>query len=187
MKLDLTELGISPEKLEELVVDRVSDIILHGIYDEHEGDFSGGMKRKFQDAIQSRIDKRVEEIADEHIAPRVEEMLANISLQATNSWGEKRGEPLSFVEYLIQRAEKYMLEEVNFEGKAKSEAGGYSWSKASTRVAYMVNKHLHYSIETAMKQAVADANKVIVGGLEQAVKIGLQNVAAGLKVKVETK
>jgi hypothetical protein len=59
--------------------------------------------------------------------------------------------------------------------------------KHSTRITYLVNHHLQYSIETAMKKALANANSSIVQGIEGAVKIALANATAALQVTVKTK
>jgi hypothetical protein len=50
----------------------------------------------------------------------------------------------------------------------------------------MIDKHLHFSIESAMKSAVSNANSAIVGGLEETVKIKLAEIAKSLKVTVKT-
>jgi len=73
------------------------------------------------------------------------------------------------------------IEPVSYDGKSKS-PDNYGWSPRSTRIVYLINSHLQYSIETAMKNALATANKSIVGGLEAAVKIALQDAQAKIKV-----
>ena len=93
---------------------------------------------------------------------------------------------MTFLEYLIQRAETYIQEPLNYAGKTK-EQEGYGWSKSQTRISYLINQHLHYSIETAMKQALQTANSAIVGGIEQTVRIKLQEVADKMKVVMQTK
>lgn len=182
----LKMLGLSKDELADKLVDRMAEQLLTELtWDEDGTEYreGSGLKQQLTKLVKTHIDGAVQRLADEHVLPRVSEMIENLTLQRTNEWGEKKGQPVTFVEYMIQRAEAYMREEVNFEGKSKTENGNYgSWSKSGTRVSFMVNKHLHYSIETAMKQALADANKSIAGGINDAVKIGLQNVLAGLKV-----
>ncbi len=113
-------------------------------------------------------------------------MVENLTIQQTNQWGEKRGESMTFIEYLTQRADHWLREEVSYDGKAKSQSD-YNWRKNGTRVEHMVNSHLQYAVSTAMKNAVDAANKTIIGGLEQAVKIKLGEIAVQLKTEVKSK
>lgn len=101
-------------------------------------------------------------------------------------WGEKIGESFTFTEYLVKRAEKYMIEPLDRHGKTK-EQEGYSWRKYSTRITYLIEKYLQSSIERAMQDAMAVANKSIAVGLEQAVKDAIKEVGDKLTVKVHTK
>jgi hypothetical protein len=112
-------------------------------------------------------------------------MIDNLVLQKTNSWGEKVGKSVTFVEYLIEQAHGYMTEKVDSSGKTKEESGGYSFSGTQTRVAHMIHRHLHFNIETAMKEALATANGSIIKGLEETVKLKLAEILAVLKVTVK--
>jgi hypothetical protein len=92
---------------------------------------------------------------------------------------------MTFIEYLVARAEAYLREDVNFDGKSKDEHSGYSWSKSQTRIVWLVNKHLQYSIESAMKDAVKTINDAVTEGLEKTVKVKLEEIAKGLKVNLK--
>lgn len=189
-ELTLESLGLDQDKLAEKLVDRLAQNMLTSIgYDEDGDDWFGTspFARKLNDMVRARLDKVVNDLADKHVLPRVEEMVEGLVLQQTNQWGEKVGKPVTFVEYLTQRAEAYMCEEVSYDGKTKVEANSFSWSKRSTRVAYMIDKHLHYSIERAMTNALADLNNSVAKGLEEATKIAIQEVTNKLTVKVSTK
>lgn len=187
--IDLEMLGLTKEELQARVIDGICSRLLEEIVpDSEDGERQQAtrLENQLEKIIKERTDEAVATIADKYIIPNATQYLETLCLQETNKWGEKRGEKLSFIEYLVKRAEAYLTEEVNYEGKIKGQ-NSYSWSKSGTRVSYLVNQHLQYSIETAMKQAVAGANQVIVGGLEQAVKIKLEEVAQKLKVEVKTR
>ena len=51
----------------------------------------------------------------------------------------------------------------------------------------MVDKHLQYSISTAIKNGLADINGQIADGLDGAVKIQLKQALENLSVKTEIK
>lgn len=188
-EISLDALGLDQDKLAEKLVDRLAQNMLTSIgYDEDGDDWFGTSQfaSKLNNMVKARLDQVVTELADKHVLPRVNEMVEGLVLQQTNTWGEKVGKPVTFIEYLTQRADAYMQEEVDFDGKTKGERGGYSWSKRSTRVAYMIDRHLHYSIENAMKAALANVNNSVATGLEEATKTAIREVTSKLTVKVET-
>lgn len=188
-EITLDALGLDQDKLAEKLVDRLAQNMLTSIgYDEDGDEWFGtsAFAKKLNDMVTARLNAIVGELADKHVLPRVNEMVEGLVLQQTNQWGEKVGKPVTFIEYLTQRADAYMREEVNYDGKTKQEDGGFSWSKRSTRVAYMIDKHLHYSIESAMKAALANVNNSVAAGLEEATKTAIREVTNKLTVKVET-
>lgn len=191
MQITLEALGLTKEDISERVI---ASIVERMLYDVDACDEEGNpvqSRSQFQDQLKDRVKQQItasiDEIAAKHVLPNVSIYLENLCLQETNRWGEKQGKSVTFIEYLIGAAERFMSEEVDYEGKPKGDSSSYNWKKSSTRVAHLVHKHLQYSIETAMKGALADANSAIVGGLEHAVKIKLAEVQANLKVAVTTK
>jgi len=187
--LTIEALGFTREELQQRIVDQACEQLMTSVtYNpdaDSESTVESQLSRDLRAAVRKQVDARITAIADEHILPRVTEMLETITLQETNRWGEATGKPLTFREYLVQRAESYLTEKVDFNGKSKVEAGGYSWSGTQTRVAHLVHQHLHYSIESAMKQAMASANSAIASGIAETVKLKLAEVAAKLRVDVK--
>lgn len=182
----LEALGITADSLIDRIVNKCAEELLTEVNFDEEGDEwrnRSRIARELDKRIKDHIDATVSKIADQHVLPKVGEFIEGLTLTQTNQWGEKRGETVTFVEYLTQRAGSYMCEEVNHNGKSKAEEG-YSWSKHSTRITYEINRHLQYSIEIAMKQALKDANSQIAKGLEGAVKLALESATAKLKVAV---
>lgn len=188
-ELTLESLGLDHDKLAEKLVDRLAQNMLTSIgYDEDGGDWFGTspFAKKLNDMVRARLDKIVNDLADKHVLPRVEAMVESLVLQETNKWGEKVGKPVTFIEYLCQRADAWMREEVNYEGKVKGQ-DSFSWRKSGTRVEYLIDKHLQYSIERAMLAAVSEAHKSIIGGLKEAVDVKLGQIAVQLKTEVKSK
>lgn len=187
--ITLESLGFSKEDLQERVIERLCEQILSGkVYDE-DGEVNytdSQFKRKLDERLKEHINATINAIAEKHVLPNVTAYIENLTLQQTTKWGEKKGGPVTFIEYLVQRAEAYIQEEVNYEGKSKEESS-YNWSKNTTRIAYLINQHLQYSIATMTKQALVAANSAIAGGIESAVKIQLEQVLKGLKVGVAVK
>lgn len=187
--ITLEALGFTKDDLQERVIDRLCEQILSGKqYDEdgNEEYDDSQFKKKLEERLRTHITETVNAIAEKHVLPNVTQYIENLVLQTTNKWGEKQGTPVTFIEYLVQRAEAYIQEDVNYEGKSKG-SDSYNWSKNTTRITYLINSHLQYSIHTAMTEALKTANSAIAGGIEKAVKIQLEQLVGGLKVAVQVK
>lgn len=189
MAIDIEALGFTKEELQQRVIDACVQQVFETASMDEDGEIfmdRSPLAQRLEKAVVSAIDKKVSELAEKHVLPLTETFIENLTIQATNQWGEKRGEKVTFIEYLIQRAENYLREDVNFEGKDKTQANGYSWTKAQSRLTHLVHEHLHYSIDSAMKQAIQVANSSISEGIQSTVKIKLEEIAKALKVQVKT-
>ncbi|MFN4017662.1 MAG: hypothetical protein ACK4JB_20145 [Reyranella sp.] len=182
-EITLEALGLKAEDIADRVVDRIAEQMLTKIdYDEDERPHHNPspFRAALQQRIKDRIDRSIDEIAAKHVLPNITEYLEGLCLQETNRWGEKTGKPLTFIEYLAQRADAYMKEEVNYSGKTKEE-DSYSWRKNTTRVSYLIHQHLQFSIEKAMKAALRNANNSIIGGIQKAVEVSLSSLKIEMK------
>lgn len=191
MEITLESLGLSKEEVADRIIDKLSNSLLYSYYLDEDGNETHSTPTKFQQEMQerviSKINSSIEEIAAKHVLPNVAGYVETLCLQETSKWGEAKGKPVTFLEYLAARAEAYMTELVDFDGKGKSENNGYSWSGKQTRLTHLVHKHLHHSIETAMKDALGIVAKKVVPALETTVKIQLTQIANDLKMTVSTK
>ncbi len=181
--ISLTDLGITPEELRQRVVDKIAGDIMS---DEC---FESDLQRKVSLMLKEKVDAAVTDLGDTVVAPRIAEMLEDLCLQQTNQWGERTGKSLTFIEYLTQRAEGYMTEKVDFQGLTAAECKSHcsSFSAAQTRVAFMVDAHLQFSIKTAMEKALADANSQIAAGITDTVKQQLAAIVGRIKATVAVK
>lgn len=189
MELTVEALGLSKEELGERVIDRVVDLLLANYAIDDDGERvavgSSAFGKMLEEKVMERANAAIEDIAGKNVLPNVATYVEDLCLQQTNQWGEKRGKTMTFTEYLVDRAESYLTEEVDYEGKTRAECRGFSFNKAQTRISYLVEKHLHYAISSAMKEAVKHANSAISQGIEQTVKIKLKEITDGLKVSVK--
>lgn len=187
--MDLTELGITTEELQDRLIDKLAEQALDSISfapaadDEDWGNtkFARTLDRRVKDHIDSAIAK----VAEEHVLPKVSELAETLVIQQTNTYGEPKGEPLTFIEYMVAQVEKYITEKVDWGGKTKAEAG-YNWSGKQTRIVHMIHQHLHSRIESILKAALTDANAALLAGVEETVKIKLGEIAKALKLTVKS-
>lgn len=185
----LEALGLSREEAIERVVGKLADGLLYGESTDEDGythRIRGEFARDLDKAITAKIDATVQALADAEVGPRIAALIEGVTLQQTNKWGEKQGSPVTFTEYLVQRAEAYMVEEVSYEGKTKGQ-DSFGWRSFGTRAAYMIDKHLSFAIKTAMEKALADANASITKGLNEAVRIAISNLTVQVKTEVKSR
>lgn len=181
----LEALGIGRDEIVEKIIDRCVDSILANDYEDEDGHkycAKSEVERRITELCRKRVDEKVQQIADAHILPFVSERIENLTLQQTNSWGEKAGAPVTFIEYLVKRADNYLTEQVDYNGKGKSEGDSYSWRGTQSRITYMIHHHLHYSIQSAMKDAVSAVNAALSKGLQETVKLKIDEIVSSLKI-----
>lgn len=191
--MNLDQLGFTKEELQQRVVDQCVEQVMAGVaYDECGDPYDGpsSIMRKMREEVQKQIADAVAKMGSESILPLLTERIESLVLQETTTWGEKKGEPVSFTDYLIQRAEAYMQEEVDWHGKSKNECSSYDrsyWRAAGRRLAVAIHNHLTIQVESAMKKILLDGNKGLVEALHETCKIKLNEIADSLKVTVAAK
>lgn len=185
--MNITELGFTKEEVLEKVVDRIVSDMLEHHFQNYDGDISV-TQTKFSDQIKklvvNRIDDTVKLMADREILPKVADLVESLTLQETNKWGEKIGKPVTFIEYLVQRAEHYIMEEVDYNGKAKRDGDSYNWKASGTRISHLIHSHLDHHIRLAMQEAMKVAVGSVAKGIHETARIKLNEIAEEMsKVK----
>lgn len=186
----MIQLDMTQEELREEVLKRAAEKLLAEVMGVDIDDIVERLQTRIETEVKSAVSTAVTGAADraiaKHVDPYFQQKIEDFVFQQTNAWGEKTGEPKTFREMLLARAEAYITEPVSYDGKTKSQ-DSYNWKANTTRVAYMVDKHLQYHIESAMKTALAEANNNIAKGLADAVKISIAQATGALKVAVTSR
>lgn len=189
MNITLESLGLSVEQMQDRLVEAMIDRFLTSRVSDEDGE-PVAIASRFQDSIREAILTRVDESVERMIAPALDGSITayidNYKIKTTNNYGEPKREPETITEYIIRRANEYLTEGVNFEGKSKKEysAAGrdsYGYKDATTRVAFLIDKRLNDEIAKAMQEALKTANEAITGGLKSAVAFELNKINAKLK------
>ena len=128
----------------------------------------------------------VAKVADATLQPHAEEIIRTQVLQSTNNWGEKKAEPMTFIEYLVARADKYMQEEVNDKGEVDSDRIIYNRNRPpkQSRLSFMIDEVIKAEIKTAMTDAMKRASGLFAEGLAETLKRKAQIMTESLVVKV---
>ena len=174
--VDLEALGIDAKRIE----DRVVDILVENLSESRD------YESRVQNLVLQRIDAAIEAIALKHVVPNIQQYIEDFALTQTNRWGDKKGE-MTFTEYLVKRANDYLAEKLDYDGKTKAESSSSFFRPKNARVVYLIDQHLHYHIAEAMKRALQTINESIAGGLEAAIKDSIKHLQQNLKVAVEVK
>lgn len=187
----LEALGVSAEDLAERIIDQAVHALLYSTGfnpdTEEEVTYENKFKKAIEAKIQQTVDTKIAAIADEHILPRVGELIESANMVQTNKWGETKSAPMSFKEYIAHRADAYMTEDVNLQGQSKNECSDpYGWRSQGPRMTVLMRNYVKDSMESAAKAAVTDINKVIAKNIEKAAKDAIAATVANLKVSIAT-
>lgn len=174
--LTIESLGLSADDILDRVVDQVALKLID------ESDFVARLEERVIEKVNASID----ELGAANVIPSMKDFIDGYTIQETTKWGEKKGEPVTFTEYLVERAHAWIQEPVNYAGKTKPQ-DSYNWKANTTRVAYLIDQHLQYHITRTMKEALGEAQGKIAEGITQAVRIQLKNMVVHFKASTEVK
>ena len=184
----LKALGLSVEDLGGRIVDQAVDMLLSSTGfnpdTEEETRYESRFKREIESRVQKAVDEKIAALAAVHLIPRVGEMIEKANLLQTNKYGEPKGEPMTFIEYIASRAEVYMSEDVDMHGKSKSESGDYSWRVSGPRLTVLMRSYIRETLEKHAKDAIKDVNAVVAKNIEKAARDAITNAASAMKVSV---
>lgn len=185
----LEALGISPEDLGERIVDQAVDVLLNtsgfNPDTEEETRYESRFKREIEKRIQKAVDEKIASLASVHLVPKVGQMIETANMRKTNQYGEPKGDPMTFIEYIASRADAYMSEDVDSNGKSKAESGdGYNWRSSGPRLTVLMKMYIQDTLNKSAKEAVTDVNKVIAKNIEKAAKDAIASASGAIKVSV---
>ena len=197
MEFTCEQIGMDQAELQERVVQGLVEKILgenrNNDCDE-DGEYypRGRVMKEVNALIEAAIKTSVEKIGDEHVYPMADKLITDHIFQKTTTWGEKKGEPLTFVEYLVKRAEEYLAEDVDEKGHSHRElqSNAYSqrdWKSVGSRLVTMVDKTLTEKMRESMNAAAEDINITLAECLADTAKTKLREIAKVIKVEVKTK
>lgn len=190
----LEALGISPEELTNRIVDAAVEQLLTstGFNPESESEYSyeSRFKREIEKRVQESVDTKIAALAQAHVLPRVGELIEAADMRKTNSYGEAKGPSMTFKEYIANRAEVYMTEDVDYHGNSKADLEAknestYNWRNCGPRLTVLMRSYIRDSLEKQATAAVADVNKVIADNIKKAAVDAISAAAANLKVQVK--
>ncbi len=169
MSVTLEQLGLSVDGVRDVIVNKVSEELFEQLSRENGEDLESRILEIVRKRTVTLMAERIDKVIGEAIEPRINDIVDNLVFQETNNWGEPKKPAMSLREKALHLAEQWMSEPVNYNGETKKN-DSYNWRKDSTRIIHMVEKRIQFTIEEAVKSAVADLNSKVAGGIADAVK-----------------
>lgn len=188
MELNCEMLGLTKEQMMDRVIDSMADKIMKETIETTDEDgettWTKGFNTQLNKLVQETADDRLKCIKEENILPKLDELIFGVILQKTNDWGEKKGEPVTFVEYLTAQAEAYMQEMVDGNGKNKAESNNSYWSGRTTRLVYLIDKSMANHFHKVSQELNRHAREALAETLSETMKSYLTEAAGNMKVKL---
>lgn len=155
------EINLDPQELRAEIVEQAAQKIVESFECEHMPDLN--------DRVETLLDTALRQKCDDVVGPIIEQGIEAHVIQITNNYGEAKGEPKTFTEYLVGVAEGYLNQHVDYHGKEIA-SGSYGYKDGRPRVIYMIDQYLHMRVQDAVKEALAAINKSIAPALAEVVK-----------------
>ena len=188
MELTFEQLGITPEDIADRAASKIAATMLAKVvpdFDDETGDeIETEQPTAFQEMIRKRVVRKIEQavdtVAEQAVGADLAARLDAMTFPQTNRYGEPKADPLTLREVIVRRADTFLVELVDHEGRSRD---GYGTKQ--TRVTWLIDKHLQYTIDNALTGALKNANEQIVEGIAATVKIRLADIATKLKGTVK--
>ena len=135
----------------------ISDEIISQIGDKiiskYESDQMEVIESKITDAL-SEVDSKIQETIDKKVN-EIAENLLNRNITIYDKWGDIKKENVNIMDMFKQKMDNFLSERVDENGKTN----GYR--REQTRIDYLVNKNITYSMERKVNEAAAQVSKKI--------------------------
>lgn len=125
--------------------------------------------------LESKLDEKVNEVTED---------LLNRNITIYDKWGDKVKENVNIMDMFKQKMDNFLTEKVNSSGESK----GYD--RNQTRIDYLVNKNIGYSMERKVSEAAREVSKKIEEYVNKTLKeqigeevskvIGLDKITKGI-------
>jgi len=181
MNIDLKDLGIDAAKIQNAVVEEITDRILTGERGWDESKFRREMDEQIKKHVQSGIEKVIAAVLQGEITAQIE----NLKFEKTNGYGEKKGEPQTLREWITDRITTYFNEDVNEKGESHTE-NSYSWKCAGKRAMVLFKVTMREEIQTSINAMWRDGNKPLLDAVQEAVTNQLTFLRDNLKLFTST-
>lgn len=182
--VNLESLGFTVEELQARVVNNLVDRLLSG----HTFGEGSPVHRQFQNVIKTAIDVKLDTLFETQILPHISSQVDELIIQKTNEWGEKKGAPVTFLEYLVERADLFINEPVDSRGRTRAQCAAshdsFSEVRGSNRLINAVETKLNSHLQACVQAVVKDATDKVGVAMGDLLKTTLKNAQDNIKVNI---
>jgi len=178
-RINLEMLGLTQQEFQDRVIESVSGNLMTFISVDQDGEWSGdsAFHKSLRKYLDDEITRQVIDFCEKEVGPKIAQRVDELTFPQTNSWGEKKKEPLSFREMVMQKAEKYLHEKVDHNGRRDG-------SGKVTRMLWMIDKHLGFTLGAAIKDAMKNSDDKLSKAIIEAVESSLKDVTGKIGVAI---
>ena len=168
MDFNCEMLGISQEEMQNRVVNAIAEKLMSKTimtqWDENE-DQEKIVNTKFAKAVIDKINEhfknKVDELFNEQIAGKIDNLLTNYIIKETNQLGESLGKERTVTEFIIERFNVFIKEQVDSKGNPKRKNDCY-FKPQGTRLTVAVDTYFKDHLEKAMKTILKNTDKTLI-------------------------
>jgi len=184
MNIDLESLGITKEELASRVVEGCVRDILESVHSDENGRESrlqSHFEKEVKKAVMDSAAKAVDAMCEKVLTAGIGQLIAEFAITPTNTYGEKKGEPITFAEFILKRAGDYLQHKVDPRTGA-TYTDSYSRDSYPTRASWLINSALHEHLKATAQNAIAGTNKTIADAMNAAILEAVNNVKTQISV-----
>ena len=138
---------------DSFIYDEIVSQIGDKIVEKYESSQMEAIESKITDAL-SKVDSKIQETIDKKVN-EIAENLLNRNITIYDKWGDVKKENVNIMDMFKQKMDNFLSERVYENGKTN----GYG--REQTRIDYLVNKNITYSMERKVNEAAAQVSKKI--------------------------
>ena len=173
----LESLGITREE----VLKRVVNQILSQEFKEEDSDeFSMRVTRLVAKMVEKKFSEQTTAVLDKFMGEDLMKGLETYIIQKTNSWGERVGDPQTFRQYITSRAEAYLLEKVDRDGRTNDAYG----DKNQTRGAWIISNAIGDNLRKILSEAMMNAQTVLAKSVTETVKLQMEEIVKKFNLNI---
>lgn len=173
-------LGISRDELINKIVDAAVEDLLSSVSTDDEGNsykMSSRLREDFNTELTKRISSTVSGLVDSLVTP---EYIRTTTFPRYSKYGEKKGDPLTFKEFVEQCVNKILDSRIDDSGKIL-EPGSYGYDRGKHFMSGLVEKTIERELREAIQKGLINIQQEVTNALKAAATEIITKITASIK------
>lgn len=180
MTIPLEALGFSREEIQNKIVDAAVEDLLSGVSVDDEGNahrMASRLRESFNTELTQRIADTVSNLVSTLVTP---EYIRATTFPRYSKYGEKKGDPLTFKEFVEQCVSKILDAKVDDSGKIL-EPGSYGYDRGKHFMSGLVEKAVERELREAIQKGLINIQQEVTNALKAAATEIITKITASIK------